>query len=160
MKRLLFLVLSLVVLWCGKAQAVEPYLYAGGKYGIAFFDVSQFDDGHVYSGFVGYQIYDHFSVEGEMGRFRDGGDKLDGGYEAVYGVAMVYGDLLYGKFKAGLLYESLDVSSRFGKLTDSDLGLSYGIGCGVFLLRSSLDFEITLLDKDFYVMTGGFTVEF
>ncbi len=45
----LFLMLTSSTAW-----AVDPYFYAGAKYGVSYFDVSGFDNGAVYSGFLGY----------------------------------------------------------------------------------------------------------
>lgn len=58
--------------------------------------------------------------------------------------------------RAGLLYESVSIDTVFGSASDSDIGLSFGVGM-VYKLAGNMDFiaEYTIIESDVANLSAG-----
>ncbi len=58
--------------------------------------------------------------------------------------------------RAGLLYESVSIDTSFGSASDTDIGLSFGLGI-VYKLAGNMDFiaEYTIIESDVANLSAG-----
>lgn len=89
---------------------------------------------------------------------------LDASYYTFAGYA-VYTHAAAPKFdiraRAGLLYESVEIDTGFGTVSDTDIGISFGFG-GVYKLRGNMDViaEYTVIESDIAHLSAGVQMKF
>ena len=111
---------------------------------------------------MGYGFANGFAVEAEYTKtnFKLAGGDGDIATFAAYGVYRTQGDF-YGKFKAGILSETVKASNRFSRVEATETGLSAGIGAGYrFNDTISMELEYTMIEKDVNFLSAALNFHF
>jgi outer membrane immunogenic protein len=174
-----FLATALLALTSSTAFAADPGVTAGVKFGRLLVDVAEYpitlSDGSTKGFTLGYDFGNTFSLDLEL---------LQGEIEATADVYNYYGSYskisadmdidttaLYGTYrsegpayflaKLGLLQEKLSVNALGVNLSESDSGLSAGIGGGFrFNDNIGIELEYTIIEQDINLLGLGLRAKF
>jgi len=151
------------------AESDRNGVYLGVKTGSLDVDVSGFDFDAPLGFFVGYEQgawgveLEVVSASGDLSL--DGfGSTLNVGVDfdslGIYGVYRAEGPV-YVKLKGGFLREEISGgTSIVGDFSESDSGLSLGIGVGARVSNFSVEAEYTLVEADINLFSVGLSVGF
>ena len=82
------------------------------------------------------------------------------GFYAAYRAALNNSPVFF-KVKGGILSEQVDIKGNKGSISETDSGLSFGLGMGYKLNNQvSLELEYTLIEQDVDFISGGLNVKF
>jgi opacity protein-like surface antigen len=171
MKNISLAVLAVAGLMSASVQAASTGPYLGAKIGSYMVDDSgtgvDFKNATSFGLLGGYHFGDGLSAEVEYntssGTDVSVGSTAVGDYDlsnfGVYGVYRFYPATMKGlslKAKLGVISEKLDINSGFASDSETDSGLSFGVGAGFALTpQISLEGEYTVIEQDVNLLSLG-----